>query len=128
MRFSHVCDVLLRVFSNLKTIILKAYIYFMSSKKKRKSPCPFASAKKPSKRKGGSNSFDKDRADVLVASDRGYYFEEEKLIALDDVEQNRWENEAAKAKTNPQNRTHKSRGKSCSVEQLLPAIARKKIS
>ena len=47
----------------------------MSSKRKRKSPCPFANAKKPSKRKRGSNSFDKDRADVLAASDRGSYFE-----------------------------------------------------
>ena len=42
----------------------------MSSKKKR-SPCPFASAKKPSKRKKVSKSFGKDRADVLAASDRG---------------------------------------------------------
>ena len=86
--FVFVVDVLLRVFSNLKTIILKAYIYFMSSKKKRKSPCPFASAKKPSKRKKGSNSFDKDRADVLAASDRGSHFEQEKLAdALDEEEQ-----------------------------------------
>ena len=43
----------------------------MSSKKKRKSPCPFASSKKPSKRKKLSNSFDKNRADVVAASDRG---------------------------------------------------------
>ena len=76
--FVFVVDVLLRVFSNLKTIILKSYIYFMLSKKKRKSACPFISAKKPSKRKKGSNSFDKDRADVLVASDQGSYFEQEK--------------------------------------------------
>ena len=52
----------------------------MSSKKKR-SPCPFASTKKPSKRKKVSKSFDKDRADVLAASDRGSYFEQEKLIS-----------------------------------------------
>ena len=57
--FGFVIDVLLRVFSNLKTIILKGYIYFMSLKKKRKSPYPFPSAKKPSKREKGSNSFDK---------------------------------------------------------------------
>ena len=69
----------------------------MSSKKKRKSPCPFASAKKPSKRKKGSHSFDKDRADELAASDRGSYFEQEKLIALDEEEQNRWENETVSA-------------------------------
>ena len=80
--FVFVVDVLLRVFSNLKTIILKAYSISCRRKKKRKSPFPFASAKKPSKRKKGSNSFDKNRADVLVASDRGSYFEQEKLIAL----------------------------------------------
>ena len=65
----------------------------MSSKKKRKSPCPFASSKKPSKRKKLSNSFDKNRADVLAASDRGSHVEQEKLIALDEEEQSRWENE-----------------------------------
>ena len=59
----------------MKTIILKACIYFMTSKKKRKSPCTFASAKKPSKRKKGSNSFERDQADALAASDRGSYFE-----------------------------------------------------
>ena len=51
----------------------------MSSKKKR-SPCPIVSAKKPSKRKKVS----KDRADVLAASDRGSYFEQEKLISQND--------------------------------------------
>jgi hypothetical protein len=69
----------------------------MSSKKKRKSPCPFASAKKPSKRKKSSSSFDKDRADVLAASDRGSYFEQEELIALDEGEQSRWENDTVSA-------------------------------
>ena len=63
----------------------------MSSKKKR-SPCPFASAKKPSKRKKVSKSFDKDRADVL-----GSYFEQEKLISQDEKEQRRWENETVSA-------------------------------
>jgi len=65
----------------------------MSSKKKRKSSCPFASVKKPSKGKKGSNLFDKDRADLLAASDRGSSFELEKLIAVDEEEQNRWKNE-----------------------------------
>ena len=68
----------------------------MPSKKKR-SPCPFASAKKPSKRKKVSKSFDKDRADVLAASDRGSYFELEKLISQDEEEQSRWENETVSA-------------------------------
>ena len=52
----------------------------MSSKKKRKSPCPFVSAKKPSKRKRGSISFH-----VLAASDQGSYFEQEKSITLDEA-------------------------------------------
>ena len=39
------------------------------------------------------NSFDKNRADVLAASDRGSHIEQEKLIALDQEEQSRWENE-----------------------------------
>ena len=50
-------------------------------------------SKKPSKRKKLSNSFDKNRADVLAASDRGSPVEQEKLIALDEEEQSRWENE-----------------------------------
>ena len=69
----------------------------MSSKKKRKSPCPFSSAKKPLKRKELSNSFDKDRADVLAASDQGSDLEQEKLIALDEEEQSRQENEIVSA-------------------------------
>ena len=69
----------------------------MSSKKKRKSSCLLTSAKKPSKRKKGSNSLNKDRADLLAASDRGFHFEQEKLIALDEEEQNRWENEIVSA-------------------------------
>ena len=60
---------------------------------KKKRPCPFASAKKPSKRKKVSKSFDKDRADVLAASDRGSYFEQEKFISQDEEEQSRWVNE-----------------------------------
>ena len=68
----------------------------MSSKNKR-SPCPFASAKKPSKRKKLSKSFDKDRADILAASDRVSYFEQEKLISQDEEERSRWENETVSA-------------------------------
>ena len=69
----------------------------MSSKKKRKSSCPFVSAKKPSKTKKSSNSFDKDRAVLLATSDRSSYFEQEKLIAVDEEEQNRWKNETGSA-------------------------------
>ena len=53
--------------------------------------------KKPSKRKKGSNSFDKEQADVLAASDRGSFFEQEELIALDEEKQNRWEDETVSA-------------------------------
>jgi len=42
-------------------------------------------------------NFDKDRADVLAASGRGSYFEKEKLIALDEEERSRWENETVSA-------------------------------
>ena len=70
----------------------------MSSKKKR-SLCPFANAKKPSNIKKVSKSFNKDRADVLAASDRSSYFEQEKLIYIsqDKEEQSRWENETVSA-------------------------------
>ena len=84
-----------------------------------------------------SKSFDKDRADVLAASDLGSYFEQEKLIHK--TRKNKVDGRTrllalagrklkTKTKTNLQNQTHKSRGKSWPVEQLLPAIACKKIS
>ena len=74
-------------------------------------------------------SFDKNRADVLAASDRGSQVEQEKLIVLDEEEQSRWENEIVSsshrklkimAKTNLQNRTHKSHCNSWPVKQFLP--------
>ena len=52
-----------------------------------------------------SKSFDKDRADVLAASDRGSYFEQEKLISQDEEEQSRWENETVSASRQRQRRT-----------------------
>ena len=54
----------------------------MSSKKKRKSSCPFTSAKNAPKRKK-MKTFDKDLAQALAASDKGSYFEQEKLLALE---------------------------------------------
>ena len=54
----------------------------MSSKKKRKSSCPFASAKNAPKQKK-MKTFDKDLAQALAASDKGSYFEQEKLLALE---------------------------------------------
>ena len=43
------------------------------------------------------NSFDKDQANVLAASAQGSYLEQEKLIALDEEEQNRLDNETVGA-------------------------------
>ena len=65
--------------------VLKAYVEIysaMSSKKKRKSSCPFASAKNTPERKK-MKTFDKDLAQALAASDKGSYFEQEKLLALE---------------------------------------------
>ena len=80
----------------------------MSSKKKRKSSCPFASA---------------NRADVLATivikskiDGRTIPF----VLAGRKLK--------VKAKMNRQNQTHKSRDKSWLPEQLLPTIACKKIS
>ena len=72
---------------------MTVYLFHVVKRKKGKSPLPLASSKKPSKRKKLSNSLDKNRADVLAASDRGSHVEQEKLIALDEEEQSRWENE-----------------------------------
>ena len=73
----------------------------MSSKKKRKSLCPFASAKKTSKRKK-AKTFTKDRAEALAASDKGSYFEQEKLLTLEDSgeEDNSEEVSASRSKGN----------------------------
>jgi len=43
------------------------------------------------------SNFDKDRADVLAASDRGSHFKQGNLVALDEEEQNRWKNKTASA-------------------------------
>ena len=71
---------------------------------------------------------------MLAASDRGSYVELKRLIALDEEEQSRWENETVssswsktaediEAKTNLQNRTHNRHCNSWLVEQFSPAIA-----
>ena len=75
------------------------YPFHVVEEKTRKSVSFFlvSSAKKPSKRKELSNSFDKDRVDVLAASDQVSYFEQEKLIVLGEDEQSRWENETVGA-------------------------------
>ena len=60
----------------------------MSSKKKRKSPCPFNLLVRRNLQRGkrASDLFHKDRADVLAASDQGSCFEQEKLTVLDEEE------------------------------------------
>ena len=54
----------------------------MSSKKKRKRSCPFSSEKKAPKRKS-LKVFNKEWAEALAASDKGSYFEQDKLLELD---------------------------------------------
>ena len=80
----------------------------MSLKKKRKSSCPFASA---------------NRAEVLAT-----IVIKSKIDGRTTLLGLAGRKLKAKAKTNPQNRTHKSRDKSWPINQLLPAIACKKIS
>ena len=57
----------------------------MSSKRKRKRSCPFSSAKKAPKRKS-SKVFNKEWAEALTASDKGSYFEQDKLLELDGLD------------------------------------------
>ena len=99
------------------------------SKKKRKNPCPFASEVEGTfKEEKLSNSFDKNRPEVLAASDRGSHVEQEKLIALDEEEVDGRTRSLVlvrrklkiMAKTNLQNRTHKSHCNSWPVKQFLP--------
>ena len=57
----------------------------MSSKKKRKRSCPCSSAKTTPKRKS-SKVFNKEWAEALAASDKGWYFEQDKLPELDGLD------------------------------------------
>ena len=57
----------------------------MSSRKKRKRSCPFSSAKKAPKRES-SKVFNKKWAEALAASDKGSYFEQDKLLELDGLD------------------------------------------
>ena len=120
----------------LKIIYLKAYdsisIPGCRSKNAKILVLLQARSKKPSKRKKLSNSFDKNRADVLAASNRGSHVEQEKLIALDEEEQSRWETRSLvlvhqklkiMAKMNLQNWTHKSHCNSWLVKQFSPNLS-----
>jgi len=76
----------LRVFYFCRLQIQKLTVHaFHVVEEKTQSPCPFASVKKPLKRKKLSN-FD-DHADVLAASDRDSFFEQKRLITPDEEEQ-----------------------------------------
>ena len=57
----------------------------MSSKKKRKRSCPFSNAKKAPKR-NTSKAFNEKWAEALAASDKGSYFEQDKLLELDGLD------------------------------------------
>ena len=62
-------------------------------------------------------------------SDRGSYFEQEKLIALDEEEQSRWENEtvsASRSKIEDKGKDEPAEPHSQESWQKLPAIACKK--
>ena len=87
VRFPHHCVSVGRGGSASRVLLL--YIIYL----KACDGISLASSEKPSKRKKLSNSFDKNRADVLAASDPDFHVEQEKLIALDEEEQSRWENE-----------------------------------
>ena len=85
-----------------------ACIYPMSWKKKNPNSCPFASA---------------NRVDVLAT-----ILIKSKIDGRTIPLVLAGRKLMAKAKMNPQNRTHKSCGKSWPIKQLLPAIACKKIT
>jgi len=55
----------------------------MSSKKKHKRSCPFSSAKKKAPKRKTSKVFHKEWAKVVAARDKGSYFEQDKLLELD---------------------------------------------
>ena len=55
----------------------------MSGRKRKKTSCPFASSKKPKKRKSGIKEFCVEQARSLALSDRGssrYYSQDEWLL------------------------------------------------
>ena len=66
--------------------MIALFVVEMSSKKKRKRSCPFSSAKKATKRKT-SKVFHKEWAEALAASDKGSYFEQDKLLELDGLDE-----------------------------------------
>ena len=66
--------------------MIALFVVEMSSKKKRKRSCPFSSAKKAPKRKT-AKVFRKEWAEALTASDEGSFFELDKLLELDGLDE-----------------------------------------
>ena len=69
----------------------------MSSKKKRKVHVLLQVRRNLNAENSEVSNFDKDRTDVMAASDRGSYFRQGKLVALDEEEQSRWKKKTASA-------------------------------
>ena len=55
----------------------------MSGRKRKKTSCPFASSKKPKKRKSGIDEFNAERAKSLALSDRGSYYNQDEWLSED---------------------------------------------
>ena len=108
------------------------YLFHVVEENTQKS-LSFCECEETFKEEKPSNSFEKDRADVLTFSDRGSYFEREKLIGLDEEEQSRWGNETISARRSKiedkgKDEPAEPESQDWSVKQLLQAIACKKIS
>ena len=54
----------------------------MSGRKRKKTSCPFASSKKPKKRKSGIDEFNAERAKSLALSDRGSYYNQDEWLSV----------------------------------------------
>ena len=55
----------------------------MSGRKRNKTLCPFASAKKPKKRKSSIEEFSAERSRSLALSDRGSYYNQDEWLVKD---------------------------------------------
>ena len=64
---------------------MTVYLFHVVEEKMQKS-LSFCKFEETFKEEKAPNSFDKNRADVFAASDRGSYVEQEKMIALDEEE------------------------------------------
>ena len=55
----------------------------MPGRKRKKTLCPFASAKKPKKRKSSIEEFSTERSRSLALSDRGLYYNQDEWLVKD---------------------------------------------